>query len=118
MHGKPAALKLLLGDYKADPNARVAGESGEPILARAALNTHADGTKLVAILLGAGANPWVRAGGVDLVNALKNSKEPYAGAESAPEPIRSAQLAMLKATDANIALLQQARSKVPRPASY
>lgn len=118
VQGKPAALELLLRQYKADPNARTAGERGDPILALAAANTHVDGTRMVETLLEAGANPWVKYRGSDVINSLNGSKEAYARAQEVPPHVKAAHVRILHATEANIALLQAARRKVPKPAGY
>lgn len=116
--GNPAALELLLGRYKADPNVRLSGERGDPILSLAAAQSHADGTRMVGMLLQAGANPWVRYGGSDLINSLRGSKEAYAHAGDVPLKVKAAQTAMLREIDASIALLEEARRRVPKPARY
>jgi ankyrin repeat protein len=116
--GKPAALALLLTGYKADPNSRLAGERGGAILALAAANSHADGTRMVKLLLEAGANPWVKYGPADVINTLRASKEAYGQSSGLPPHIKAAQDRMLRVIDENIALLQDARHRVPKPAGF
>jgi tetratricopeptide (TPR) repeat protein len=118
MQGKPAALELLLRQYKADPNARVAGGRSDPILAPATANSHSDGSLMVRILLEAGANPWVKYGGRDVIDSLNDSKQVYAAAGDQPPPIKAAHGRILRAIDANISMLQDARRKVAKPAGF
>jgi tetratricopeptide (TPR) repeat protein len=118
VQGKPAALELLLRQYKADPNARMAGERGDPVLALAAANSHADGTRMMKMLLEAGANPWVKYGGGDVIDSLSGSKEAYTVAGDLPPQIKAANAGILRAIDANIAMLQEARRGVPKPARF
>lgn len=118
MQGKPAALALLLSKYKADPNTRLGGDRGDPLLALAALNTHADGNEMVKMLLDAGANPWVKARGVDVMQSLARSKEYYPISGDMPPKIRAAHEAMLRASDATVAMLKQARLKTAKPAGF
>jgi len=109
--GKPAAVELLLSRYKADPNARTGGARGMPILALAAASSHADGNQMVKTLLQAGANPWVKYGGQDVMNSLKVVREPLApGAQRPP--------GMVRAAEANIAMLEEARRRVAKPADF
>jgi len=114
----PAALALLLGRYKADPNARLSGEHGDPILALAARSAHADGVKVVRLLLDAGANPWVKVQGSDLVPALVRSKESFAAPADAVPQYKAAAEAMARATDEILAMLTDARRKAPKPAGF
>jgi hypothetical protein len=109
--GKPAAVDLLLRRYKADPNARIGGPRGMPILALAAASTHADGSQIVKTLLQAGANPWVKYGGGDVIDSLKGLQEPMAPGAQFPA-------AMLRAAEANISMLEEARRRVARPADF
>lgn len=118
LQGKPAALALLLRQYKADPNARTGGERGDPLLVRAALNTHADGSEMVRLLLDAGANPWVKVRGQDVVAMLASSKEAFAVSSDLPPEIRKGNEGILRAADANIAMLEGARRKTSRPAGF
>jgi hypothetical protein len=112
------ALALLLAKYKADPDARLSADRGDPILALAALNTHADGNEMVRILLEAGANPWVKAQGVDVVGSLASSREVFPITGDMPPQIRAAHEAMLRASDKTVAMLKQARLKTPKPAGF
>lgn len=108
--GKPAAVELLLQRYKADPNANV-GRRGMPILALAAASSHADGTQMVKALLQAGANPWVKYGDQDVIVSLKRWQDAYGPGRPLPP-------AMARAIDANIAMLEEARRKVAKPAGF
>ena len=116
--GKPAALELLLGRYRVDPNARLRGEQGDPILALAVRSAHADGVRIVRRLLEAGANPWVKTGGVDVVQSLVNSKEAFAAPADAPPQFRAAAQAMTQSTDEILAMLAEARRKTAKPAGF
>jgi ankyrin repeat protein/Tfp pilus assembly protein PilF len=118
LRGKPAALALLVSKYKADPNARLNADRGDPILALAARNTHADGNEMVRILLEAGANPWVKAQGVDVVDSLASTKEVFPITGDMPPQIRAAHEAMHRAADKTVAMLKQARLKTPKPAGF
>jgi ankyrin repeat protein len=114
MQGKPAALELLLRQYRADPNARLGGARGNPILALAAANSHTDGGKMVRALLAAGANPWVKYGTSDVLHSLRASKEAYPSAAQ----LRGPEAAIVRAIEANISLLEDARQRVPKPAGF
>jgi tetratricopeptide (TPR) repeat protein len=116
--GNPGAVKLLLERYRTDPDARYAGGRGEPVLARAALAATSEGKQIVKLLLDAGANPWVRMGGVDLVGSLERSMEAFPDSPDLPPRIREAQQRMRQANRETIAMLKAAREKTPKPAKY
>jgi tetratricopeptide (TPR) repeat protein len=107
--GKPAAVELLLRRYKADPNASTRGARSMRVLALAAANSHADGTQMVKTLLQAGANPWVKYGGQDVIDSLKGQQDAF-GPGMPPD--------MAHAIEANITMLEEARRKVARPAGF
>lgn len=118
MQGKPAALALLLSKYEADPNTRLGGDRGDPLLALAALNTHADGNEMVKMLLDAGANPWVKARGMDVVDLVARGKESFPVSNAMPPQIRAAHEAISRASDATVAMLKQARLTNAKPAGF
>ncbi|MEO8719064.1 MAG: ankyrin repeat domain-containing protein [Burkholderiales bacterium] len=118
LNTNPAAVALLLGRYDADPNSRLSGEHGDPILALAARSAHADGVRVVRLLLDAGANPWVKAGGVDVVSSINNVKEAFAAPANAQSKFKAAEQAMAQASDAIVAMLTDARRKTPKPAGF
>ena len=112
----PAAVALLLDRYQADPNARISGPQSDPVLTLAARASHADGVKVVELLLKAGANPWVKAGGVDIVDSLERSQEAYRPMPGQlPDP---ATARIRQAGDSTIAMLREARKKTPKPAGF
>jgi len=114
----PAAVALLLQHYQADPNARIAGEQSEPVLARAALASHEDGTRVVKLLLDAGANPWVKVGGVDVVSQLEGTKEAFRPMPDQPPNIRAGNKRIQREADKTMAMLREARKKIPKPAGF
>jgi hypothetical protein len=73
---------------------------------------------MVRLLLDAGANPWVKVQGMDLVPVLVRSKESFLEAADSPPEFRAAAQAMRHATDEVLAMLAQARRKTPRPAGF
>jgi tetratricopeptide (TPR) repeat protein len=119
LHGNHAALELFLKQYKADPNTRTGGElGGVPILAIAATQTHASGGAMVKMLLDAGANPWVKYGGNDVLYSLNGAKEAFAGASDAPASVREANSRIVQAADEAMAMIIRARQSVPKPPDF
>ena len=105
----PAAVDLLLRQYKADPDSRFGGR-GMPILALAAGATFPQGTQVVKTLLQAGANPWVKYGEQDVIDYLRRAQDAYGPPGTKLPPV------MARAIEAHIAMLEEARRKVAKPA--
>jgi len=119
LNGNYAALELILKQYKADPNTKTGGElGGAPILALAVMQGHASGGAMVKMLLDAGANPWVKYGGSDVLYSLNGAKEAFAGVSGVPASVREANARIVRAADEAMAMILTARQSVPKPADF
>jgi tetratricopeptide (TPR) repeat protein len=101
MKGHVVAVRLLIEEYHADPNAKIGGES--PILAIAAVLSGTQSKDIVKILLRAGANPWVKYGPRDVLFAFENM------------PVDEKMFPSFKD---NLDMILAARRSVPRPADF
>jgi tetratricopeptide (TPR) repeat protein len=100
VNGYPAAVRLLVKEYKGDVNMKL--PDGHALLARAATAFYGErGVEIVGILIEAGANPWVTWSGTDVTQTLDS-------------PLYQNNPGYKKIT----AMIQAARRTAPMPAGF
>jgi tetratricopeptide (TPR) repeat protein len=100
-HNTPV-LKVLLTEHQMDPDSK--DSEGIPALTWAAVSTGSNRAGNVKLLLEAGANPWVRWGGADVLESVEVQQ---------PENPQ-----VFTETREIAALVREARQRVPKPQQF